>query len=82
MIKYLAKKKANIEITDKLGWQAFMYAASKGNLDCLKHLIEEYDLDVNVKGNDDDTAILFASLNGHTEVVKYLANEAGAAIGI
>jgi ankyrin repeat protein len=47
----------------------FLRAAEKGNLDEVKKLLNQ-GIDVNIKDNEGNTALILASLYGHLEIVK------------
>ena len=70
------KKKPNLNIPDKDGWTALIWAASSGGTKPLKLLIEA-GADLDAQNGDGNTALIWAAWNGHTESVQLLI-EAGA----
>jgi uncharacterized protein len=72
-IKFLLDKKAEINIADKVEhFTALMHAASEGQLEVVKILMEN-GADATLKDIDGDTAESFAVQNKHPEVAQYLA---------
>jgi len=51
------------------------YLAKKGNLEVIKYLIEEKNLDVNIKDKSRETILFNACESGNLELVKYLVEE-------
>lgn len=74
----------------KINYDTFFCAASKGDLEVVKYLVEIIEKDnpiaiwMDIKRDDDESsyAVWEAASNGHLEVVKYLVGEKGAYIGI
>ncbi len=71
-VKDLLKEGLDVNGMNKNGWSALMIAASKGNVDILKLLIENgAALDVR-KYQGGQTALIFAAHWGHADVVRHL----------
>ena len=54
-----------------------MYAAANGFFDCVEYLANVVGVDVNHANYSGNTAIHWASLNGHVEVVEFLISKGG-----
>ena len=75
---------------EKINYGTFFCAASKGDLEVVKYLVELIEKDTPIatwmdsERDDDESsyAVWEAASNGHLEVVKYLVGEKGAYIGI
>jgi len=83
--KLLVKKGANVDATDTLGRTSLILSATKGYLELAKIFLES-DADIRIKDkNYKRTALHFAALNGHLNIVAELlkkgadANEKDAA---
>ncbi|BDA48677.1 Ankyrin repeat and BTB/POZ domain-containing protein 1 [Coccomyxa sp. Obi] len=64
--------------SQKTGPRSDVYQAARvGDLDRIKHLVEEDGVDVNTRDRWDSVPLYYACLAGHSEVVEYLL-EAGA----
>mmetsp|Transcript_78613 Transcript_78613/g.163394 ORF Transcript_78613/g.163394 Transcript_78613/m.163394 type:complete len:310 (+) Transcript_78613:71-1000(+) len=53
-------------------------AAAAGDIERVKHLVEQENADVRAKGTGGDTALSLAAGNGHLAVVKYLTDQEAA----
>lgn len=53
------------------GWSALMWAAAEGNEEVVRILLTN-GADPTLKDNDDETALVFASNNGHSKVAELL----------
>jgi len=74
----LARRGANLEACDRrFGWTAIMFAASRGHLQIVACLIG-HRADVGATGRDGESALMLASLLGHTAVCE-LVLELGSA---
>jgi ankyrin repeat protein len=73
---------ANVNVRDevKWGWTVLMTAASIGNLEIVKLLVE-HGADVNLKNVKGNTALILAAQNDNFNIVKYLV-EKGADVKI
>eukprot|EP01130_Rhizamoeba_saxonica_P014344 TRINITY_DN6260_c0_g1_i1.p1 TRINITY_DN6260_c0_g1~~TRINITY_DN6260_c0_g1_i1.p1 ORF type:complete len:1214 (-),score=247.54 TRINITY_DN6260_c0_g1_i1:28-3669(-) len=49
-------------------------AAMRGNLECIKALVDSSEVSLNRKDKNHNTALLLAARNGHLEVVSYLVH--------
>lgn len=77
LFKILIRKGANIKYTESMLRQKLvMYAAEGGNLEVVKYLIEECDVDVNYTDLGDSTPLLYSVMNkkDNIQVVRYLIN--------
>ena len=71
-VKLLLKKGSEINKADTGDkFTPLMYAASEGNLEVVKVLLDN-NADPRIRDKDDDDALEFARRNGHSEVVKFL----------
>merc|ERR1711992_323649 len=77
IVKFLLEKGANVQATCHsrswcLGKNTLMYAATHGNLDLVKILINK-GLDVNAQDKvDGSTALMMAARNGHETITEFL----------
>ena len=53
----------------------FFKAAEKGNLSVLKSFVEHKRCNINIRDETGSTALIWASCEGHLEVVKYLVEK-------
>lgn len=70
-VMLLLDAKANIEAPDQNGWTALHIAASKGNKELVSLLLSR-GAQVNATTTANQTPILMAACNGHTQVVQEL----------
>jgi ankyrin repeat protein len=54
-------------LADEEGWTALHYAAQRGDLDCVRSLIEKK-VDVNARSKEGETPLKLASAKGHSDV--------------
>ena len=59
------------------GWEALMYAVSKGRSDIVREILEDSSIDVNAKNVKGVTALMYASSRGYTETVRELLKVPG-----
>lgn len=73
LLKLLIEKKADLEIKDSSGSTAVSIAANRGNLDCLKILVEAGA----ITSNYPEKKFFFISMaaNGYLDIIKYLIEE-------
>lgn len=70
----LLESGADVNVSDTIeGWTPLMYAAAEGNRSVVDELLN-YGADVSLEDKDGETAIDFATDNGHTETVTLLRN--------
>ena len=62
-------------ITDSYNWTLVHLAASRGLINVLKRLIEEYHCDPNCETKQGSIPLHLACYNGHLDTVKYLTKE-------
>lgn len=51
---------------------SFWLAAKRGDLELLRHMVEQHEIEYDAKDSFDNTAVYYASLCGHAPVVQYL----------
>lgn len=68
--KGLAQTVADVKDANQRG--ALHFAAREGQTEMCKFLIEECNIDVNVKDEDGETPLIHAARQGHTATAKYL----------
>ncbi len=72
-VRVLLAAGADPNIVDKVeGFTALMFAAAEGQLEVVQTLLN-HGADVTLRDVDGDTALDFASQNGHTDVVRLLS---------
>lgn len=73
-VRYLIEKqKCDVHSTDYGGWNAVHYAANTGQLDMLKYLLEEINMDKNASNTSSELSpVCIAACKGHIPVVDYL----------
>ena len=67
-----------VQAVDNQGCTAVWLAASHGNTETVRTLVNECHADVKTDNKDGITPILIAACNGHTTTVRALVNECGA----
>ena len=75
IIKVLLQNKANCKAKDKYGGHAAYCAAMNGYLDTLKLLVENDGDVIDLKGLNEETPLIAASLRDEGDVCKYLVEE-------
>ena len=66
----------NLDHKDIFEWTALHYACQRGNLSCVKLLIEKGKLGINNITSSNNSALHIAAKNGHLLVCKYLVEDA------
>lgn len=79
VLKFLIDKKADINIKDTTGYNAFHIACEEGHLEIVKQLLDPFKDQINLKTPTDETPLLIACINNHEEIVEFLI-ECGADI--
>jgi Ankyrin repeats (3 copies) len=70
--KKLIKKDVNVNFRDQDGGTALIWAAYKGNTECLQLLVKHPEINVNAQDNNKNTALILAATKGNTECVHIL----------
>ncbi|OQV24464.1 putative Inversin [Hypsibius exemplaris] len=68
----LVKSGSDAELGDKDGLTALHCAASRGHLECLKVLIEDWNARVDVKDKHECTPMMYAATLGFIDCIRYL----------
>ena len=77
LVKRLIDDGIDINTQDhSFGVTTLMYAAYKGYFDIVQHLIEQ-GADIDVKNNNNDTALVITARAHHLKIVKYLIEVQG-----
>ena len=72
---------SDVNTQDKHGWTNLHHAATLGQFEEVRRLVER-GADVNIRNNKDGwAALIAAAVNGHGDIVQYL-HQAGADINI
>lgn len=58
--------------TKRVRWVALMYAASRGDTNSIKLLLERPSININAQDIEGNTSLIWAAAGGHAEVVKLL----------
>ena len=80
-VKDLVMQRAYVYGRNKFGLNAFILAAEKGSLAIVKYLLKEEPGILDVADNKQRTALIWASIQGHTDVVKFLIDQ-GADVNV
>ena len=78
---FIINKGLDINKINRFGDPILVYAASEGDTDVVKELIEN-GADVNKRGKYGHTALILASLHGHKSIVEFLLNNTNVDINI
>ena len=63
---------ADVNQPDQGGWTALIAAAAEGQVEVIKALLVNHEIDVNAMNRDHETALMRAVLLGHTEAATAL----------
>jgi ankyrin repeat protein len=73
VVRYLLEKGCDDESPEKLpGWDAFIIACERGQLNIIKYFLEEKHLNANRIGNNGITPLMTAAQSQQTAVMEYL----------
>lgn len=72
LLKVLVSHGANVHIPSKRLWNCLSCSVWSGNFDIAKYLLIDCDVDINAITTDGDTALIWASQQGHYEICKML----------
>lgn len=78
MLQVLLEKGPNLDLTDKFGRSALHYACKAGNLETLKILVEQEEIEVNCVTNGGKTPLMMAVEFGDPELVRTCLNMSAA----
>jgi len=70
-VRLLLESGTEVNIQDRVGWTALMWASRNGNTDIVRLLLE-HGVEVNIQDNYSWTALISASMYGHTEIIRLL----------
>ena len=71
IVELLIEYKADLDIQDKDGWSALMYASSRGNEDVAKALVDA-GARIDLKNIDGKDAVTLASDESYAEIESYI----------
>ena len=77
ILRLLLERGIRLNVRDKNGNLPIHWAATKGQLACLKLLVEEAGVDPRLRNARGMSSLDLAACNGHLEVVRYLIEERG-----
>ncbi len=69
--KKLLEEGAQVDLQDRTGWSAFMFATHEGHTELAKLLLE-YNADVDLQSVKWESALSLAILHGHTEIITLI----------
>mmetsp|Transcript_4441 Transcript_4441/g.6644 ORF Transcript_4441/g.6644 Transcript_4441/m.6644 type:complete len:317 (+) Transcript_4441:16-966(+) len=78
MVKFLLRKKANVEARDFQCRTALMDSAMEGHSDIVRLLVKEYGADVNAANKYGATALIYAAHEGRALIASILIDDLGA----
>ena len=81
IVEYLISKGANINAKDENGDYVIHYASKEGLLPIVQNLIEQQNIDIDIKGYKEKTPLQYACEEGHLPIVEYLISK-GANINV
>ena len=70
MVRLFMRAGANINLTDNMRRTALHYACMKARIDVIKKLLAEDNVDLMLKDNDGNNALMHAALSGHPAIVE------------
>merc|ERR1740138_817224 len=76
MVKQMMAKGMRAEVKDKENWTPLRLASQQGHESIVALLLEEQ-VDVNLRPDGEDSALMLAAINGHAGVIKQLAMAGG-----
>ena len=71
MFKSLVKRGGSPYVVNAKGEGLMHLAAREGHIDYMKHLMENYDMDIDQIMSDHWTPLFYACLNNHVNVIEY-----------
>ena len=79
LMKYLIDKSStnDDEIDDQMnewGQTPSLYTGTGNAVEAMKYLLNNYKIDVNIKGKNGHTTLMFAAINGSIDAIKYLVS--------
>jgi hypothetical protein len=77
ILHLLVENGADLEAQSKNGSKALHEAALHGNLPFIQELISRYHVDINARRNDGRTALSWARMFGHPEIITFLQSNGG-----
>lgn len=72
LLKMLIKHGANVHIPSKRLWNSLLCSVWSGHIVIANYLLTECDVDINATTKDGDTALIWASQQGHYDICKLL----------
>ena len=73
LIKRCNAEESGLNIKDKNGWTAFMWACRNGHKDVVKLLLDNSErIDLNARTNNGKTAFMWACYKGHKDVIQLI----------
>ncbi len=77
ILHLLVENGANLEAQDNEGWRALHSAVLNGHLPFIQELISRYHVDISARMNDGITALSWARLGDHSEIITFLQLNGG-----
>lgn len=74
-VVFLIKGNAHLNVTDAKGWTSVIHAAHNGRLDIVEALCATGRVVIDRQGNRGRTALIWAAIKGHVEVVRLLVRQ-------
>ena len=75
IVEYLILKGANIKAKDENGDYVIHFASKGGLLSIVQYLIEKQNIDIDIKGYQEQTPLHYACYEGHLPIVEYLISK-------
>ncbi|XP_067668165.1 putative ankyrin repeat protein RF_0381 [Haliotis asinina] len=77
ILDLLVKKGADLQLVDVVRDNILHWACRGGNISMVKHIMSVSAVDINTKGRDGRTPLMYAALNGQNKIFQLLVSKGG-----